>query len=178
VEAILVLVDIIAVLILIFSFVGGIKEGAIKSILSFIALMIAIPVTGATFFLLTTVLGFMTDTIWRNFLGFFGTFVIVSIILGILLWLPRHVFEKFWNGGCIFGFVGGLFSLVGAAVSLVLLKILVHAYPIFDWLDYVLTNSTVISTLNANLGFINSMLPQLYSGSSQIVMMIKHYISV
>jgi uncharacterized membrane protein required for colicin V production len=162
-------VDIIAVLILIFSFIGGLKEGAIKSLLSFISLIIAIPITGATYYLLTSAFGFIADANWRNFLGFFGTFVIISIILGMLLWLPRHFFEKFWNGGCIFGIVGGFFSLVSAAISMALLAIIINAFPVFDWLDYALTNSSVISWLVANLGFIEMMLPQL-SMNNQILM--------
>jgi uncharacterized membrane protein required for colicin V production len=161
-------IDIIAVLILIFSFAGGLKEGAIRSFFSCISLIISIPVTSATYYLLSSVFGFIADDNWRNFLGFFGTFIIISIILGILLWLPRRFFEKFWNGGCIFSIVGGFFSLASAAISLALLAIIVHAFPIFDWLDYALTNSSVISWLVANLGFIKMMTPQISTNSQAL----------
>jgi uncharacterized membrane protein required for colicin V production len=171
-------VDIIIFLILIFSFAGGIKEGAIKGMLSFLSLIIAIPVTGATSWWFTSVLNFIDDAVWQNFLGFLGTFVIISIVLGILLWLPRHFFEKFWDGGCIFGFAGGVFAAADAAVSITLLSMLIHTYPIFDWLDFALTNSVAVSWLVSNLGFIKLMLPQLSIGSSQLVLTAFQYFSV
>jgi uncharacterized membrane protein required for colicin V production len=165
-------IDIIAVLILIFSFAGGLKEGAIRSLLSLISIIITIPITGITYYYMASVFSFMGNSNWSNFLGFFSTFIIISIIFGILLWLPRRFFEKFWNGGCIFSFLGGLFSMIGAAISMALLTIVVNAFPIFDWLQFALNSSTIITWLTGTMSFIQWMLPVIYK-TPQFIALIK-----
>ena len=58
------IVDIIVIIILILSFVGGLKDGAVKSFFSLLALVIAIPLTGLSYRLLATILSFLPGTNW------------------------------------------------------------------------------------------------------------------
>ena len=63
-------VSIIALIILFFSFIGGLKEGAVKGFFSFITLIIAIPITGMSYPLLADILSFLPGQDWENFIGF------------------------------------------------------------------------------------------------------------
>ena len=64
-------VNIIAIIILFFSFIGGLKEGAVKQFVNLLAAIIAIPLAGLSYHLLATVLAFLPGTNWENFIGFF-----------------------------------------------------------------------------------------------------------
>jgi len=155
-------VDIIAVLILIFSFIGGLKEGAVKSFFALIAMFISIPIAGFIYGYFVAVLGFIPSDIWRNFIGFFAAFIIISVILAVIFLIPRHLLGGIWDKGILSPLLGGLFSLIGAGISLVLLRIVVHTFPIFDWLDYILVNSAVIGWLTTYLDFVRLMLPEVF----------------
>ena len=155
-------VDVIAALILIFSFIGGLKEGAVKSFFALVAMFISIPVTGFLYGYIVDILFFIPSEVWRNFIGFFGAFIIISIILAIIFLIPRNLLGGLWDKGVLSPLLGGLFSLIGAGISLVLLRIVVHTFPIFDWLDYVLVNSSVVSWLTTYLDFIRLMLPEVF----------------
>jgi uncharacterized membrane protein required for colicin V production len=155
-------VDVIAALILIFSFIGGLKEGAVRSFFALIAMFISIPVTGFLYGYVVNILFFIPSEAWRNFLGFFGAYIIISVILAVIFMIPRHLLGNIWDKGILSPLLGGLFSLIGAGISIVLLRIVVHTYPIFDWLDYILVNSSVISWLTTYLDFIRLMLPEVF----------------
>ena len=89
-------VNILAVLVLFFSFIGGVKEGAVKNFFSLIALIIAIPLTGVSYRILATHLSFLPGENWQNFVGFLVTLVLISIILYFALLLPRKFTEIIW----------------------------------------------------------------------------------
>ncbi len=160
-------IDVIAALILIFSFIGGLKEGAVKSFFALISLFLSIPLSGFLYGYAVNLLFFIPSETWRNFLGFFGAFIVISIILAIIFMIPRGLLGGIWDKGLLSPLLGGLFSLIGAGISLVLLRIVVHTFPVFDWLDYFLVNSSVISWLTNYLDFIRLMLPEVFwRGSS------------
>ena len=87
-------VNILAVLVLFFSFTGGLKEGAVKNFFSLIALIIAIPLTRVSYHLLATILSFLPGENWENFVGFFVTLALISIILYFVFLLPRKFIQK------------------------------------------------------------------------------------
>jgi uncharacterized membrane protein required for colicin V production len=155
-------VDVMAALILIFSFIGGLKEGAVKSFFALVAMFIAIPLTGFLYGYVVEVFFFIPSETWRNFLGFFGAYIIISVLLAIVFMIPRHLLGNVWDKGVLSPLLGGLFSLIVGGISLVLLRIVVHTFPIFDWLDYILVHSSVISWLTAYLDFIRLMLPEVF----------------
>ena len=86
--------DIIVIIILILTIIGGAKDGAIKSFFSLIGLIIAIPLTGLSYHLIATILSFLPGTNWENFLGFFITMGIISVILYFIFLLPRKFIQK------------------------------------------------------------------------------------
>ena len=163
-------IEIVFTLIFIFAFVGGLKDGAVKGFFSLIALFIVIPTTGYFYPYFVNILQFIPDEIWRSFIGFFGTFIIFSIIIGLILLIPSKLLTAAWNKGVLYILLGGLFSVISCAISLSLLQIVVHTYPIFDWLDYFLSNSEVLSWFSKYFDFISLMLPELFhSGSIKAV---------
>ena len=83
--------NIFAAFILFFSFIGGLKDGAVKSFFSLISLLIAIPLSGIFYNLIARVLSFLPGENWENFVGFFITFGIISLTLFFVFFWPRTI---------------------------------------------------------------------------------------
>jgi len=128
----MVLVDIIVVILLILSFLGGLKDGTVKTGSSLVALIISIPLTTFSYKVLASLLSFLPGDTWQNFLGFFITMGIISIILHIVFFLPRKLIGAVWKKGIFSRLLGGALSLVGAIIGMVVFVLLVQTYPIFD----------------------------------------------
>jgi len=96
-------VSILAVIIIILSFFGGLKEGAVKNFFSLVVLIIAIPLAGLWYHLIAIILSFLPGTNWENFVGFFITLGLISIILHFILLLPRKIIQKVWRKGIFSG---------------------------------------------------------------------------
>ena len=154
-------VSIIAVLILFFSLIGGLKDGAVKSFFSLIALIIAIPLTGISYHLLANVFSFLPGENWGNFVGFFVTLVLISIILHFVLFLPKRLTQKAWNRGVLFRLIGGILNILNTAIGMVLFALLVQAYPIIGWLEQAVAGSSVLTWLVVQLSFVQAMLPEV-----------------
>jgi uncharacterized membrane protein required for colicin V production len=157
--------DIIISLLYVFVFIGGLKEGAVKSFFSLISLIIAIPVTGLLFHLLAGLFSFLHNDVWANFLGFVITFAVISIILALIFLIPGKLIGVAWSKGVLASILGGVFSIIGFSITLVLFTILIDAYPIWNWLANVLTGSQIINWLLHALGFIRFMLPAAFSAA-------------
>jgi len=155
-------VSILAVLILLFSFIGGLREGAVKSFFSLIALFIAIPLAGVSYHLLANVLSFLPGDNWENFVGFFVTLAVISIALHFVLLLPSKFAQKVWNKGVLFRLIGGILNILNAAVGMVVFTILIQAYPIISWLEQTVAGSGVLIWLVMHLGFVQAMLPDIF----------------
>ena len=154
-------VSIIAALILFFSLIGGLKDGAVKSFFSLIALIIAIPLTGISYHLLANVFSFLPGENWGNFVGFFVTLVLINIILHFVLFLPRRLTRKAWNRGVLFRLIGGLLNILNTAIGMVLFVLLLQAYPIIAWLEQAVAGSSVLTWLVVLLSFVQAMLPEV-----------------
>ena len=155
-------VDVIVVLILFFSFVAGLKGGAVNGFFSLLTLIIAIPVAGTFYGFLASYLSFLPGEDWSNFLGFLGTFIVVSIILSLIFWIPRHFTNFAWNSGCLFRLIGGVFILVNAATGLTLIVILFRTFPVIPWLNNLFADTTILSWLVRRLDFIGYLLPVVF----------------
>jgi len=163
-------VNIIAGLILFFSLIGGLKEGAVRNFFSLIALIIAIPVAGVSYRLLANLLSFMPGENWENFVGFFITLALISVILYFVFLLPRRFIHKAWNKGLLFRLLGAALGLFNAAIGMVVFTLVLQAYPIFGWLEEAVTASGILSWLVVHLGFVQAMLPQLFQHAATTVL--------
>ena len=69
--------------------------------------------------------------------------------------------EKTWHE--VFGFrvVGGLLNLLGAVIGLVVLTTIVSAFPVWEWLRFHLSDSSLINWLMENFTFVQSLLPEV-----------------
>lgn len=152
-------VDIIIVLILVFSFLGGLKAGAVNGFFSLLTLIIAIPITGAFYGYIASLLSFLQGEDWENFLGFLITLVVTSIILSLIFLIPRHFIKSVLNDGGFFSIIGGVFNLANSAIGLALLVLLFQTYPIIPWLNNVIADSTILTWLVVHLDFIQYLLP-------------------
>jgi uncharacterized membrane protein required for colicin V production len=162
-------VNIIACLILFFSFVGGLREGAVKHFFSLIALLIAIPLAGLSYRWLAGILSFIPGENWENFLGFFITLAIISVILNLIFLLPRKFIQKVWKKGLLFRLAGAVLNIFSAAIGLTVFTIVLQVYPIFDWLERAVMGSVVLNWLVVCLGFVQLMLPDLFRYAGTVV---------
>jgi len=155
-------IDIIVIIILILTFIGGLKEGAVKNFFSLVALIIAIPLTGLSYRLIASIFSFLPGTNWENFLGFFITMGIISVILHFIFLLPRKFIQKIWKKGCLFRLLGGVLNLFEGAIGLTVLTLVLRAYPIFDWLERWVSSSGILMWLVDKFGFVQAMLPGIF----------------
>ena len=158
------IVDITVALVLIFSFIGGLKEGAIKEFFGLLAFIIAIPLTGVFYGYVVSWFSFVGDSTWRTFLAFLLTMGIIMILLYLLFWVPRHLLEKVWNGGFFWSLLGGVLGTLNSALGLVLLVGLIDIYPVLPWLGDVSVSSNVLNWLVNTFGaFIMTLLKGIHS---------------
>jgi uncharacterized membrane protein required for colicin V production len=153
-------VSIIAALILFFSIIGGIKEGAVKQFFTLLATLIAIPIAGLSYQVLADWLSFIPGQNWENFIAFFIMMAVVSIILYFVFIIPGRMFKKSWDVGGWFAVLGAVFGLFNAAIGMVVFALVLHAYPIIDWLASSVAGSGVISWLVSVFGFVQAVLPE------------------
>lgn len=165
----MILVDILAVIILIFSFLGGLKEGAVKHFFNLIVLIVAILVAVRCYHWIAIVLSFLPGTNWGNFVGFFIALALVSVILHFIFLLPRKIVQKIWKRGALFRLLGGALSIVSASIGVVVFVLTVGAYPIFGWLEHAVTNSSVLTWLVEHLSFVQAMLPEAFRNAATLV---------
>ncbi len=168
-------VDIIVALILLFSFIGGIMGGAVKNFFSLISLLIAIPLAGMFYHLLADLLSFIPGENWGNFLSFFIMLAVISIILHFIFLLPRKVAEKAWNKGFLFRLIGAIFNIFTAAIGMVVFTLVLHAYPIFGWLEEAVSDSSVLTWLVVHLSFIQAVLPEVFRQAATMVGLISNF---
>ena len=162
-------VNIIAVIILFFSLVGGLKEGAVKQFFNLLVLIIAIPLAGLFCSFIATVFSFLPGTNWENFFGFFITLALISVIFHIIFFVPNRITRKIWKKGLLFRVFGGAFNLLNASIGLVVLTLVLATYPILDWLERVVTNASVPVWLVDHLAFVQAMLPEVFHKTASLV---------
>ena len=159
------IVNIIAGLVLIFSFIGGIAQGAVKSLFSLVASLLALWLTGLCYHIPAGWLSFIRGENWENFLGFIITLAVISIVLHLILFLPRFILNKLWFiKGLLFRLLGGIFNLFNCAIGLTVFTLLVAAYPIMGWLEDAVLGSSILTGLVHYLGFIQALIPGLGQG--------------
>jgi uncharacterized membrane protein required for colicin V production len=154
--------DIIAVIILIGTFFGGLSEGAVRSALSLVTLLIAIPTAGLFYYILANVFAFLPGPNWNNFVGFFVTLGIITAILQLIFLVPRKIAEKIFGKGLLSRLGGAVVNLIGTGISFALLVIVLRAYPVVDWLVQAVSQSTILTRLAQIFGFVASMLPSQF----------------
>jgi uncharacterized membrane protein required for colicin V production len=157
-----IIVDILLTLVLIFSFFGGLKGGAVKGFFGLIGLLIALPVTGAMFRIVAVLLTFLPGENWENFFGFYITLAIVSIITFLIFLIPRKLLQAVWNGGLLSSLIGGIFGVISAAIGLAVFVFLVRTFPIMDWLVSVVNGSSVLTWMATYLNFVQFLLPEVF----------------
>ena len=165
----MILVNIIAVIILSFSIIGGLKEGAVKNFFSLMVLIIAIPLAGLSYRLIATILAFLPGTNWENFLGFFITLGLISAIFHLVFLLPRKITQQIWRKGTFFRLLGGALNVLNASIGLVVFTLVLGTYPIIDWLAQAVTNASVPVWMVEHLSFIQTMLPEIFHDTANTI---------
>ena len=156
------LVDIIIVLILVIAFVGGLIEGAAKSFFRLLGLVIALPLTGALYPLLASVLSFLPGENWENFVSFIIILAILSTLLYLVFFIPRKFVEKISIDVGILRLIGGCLNILNSALGLVVFTLLIQVYPIMGWLEDVIAQSNILTWLVMHLEFVKVLLPELF----------------
>ena len=148
------IIDVIVALVMIFSFIGGLKEGAVKEFLNLLAFIVALSLTGAFTAYFLGWMSFVPDRLWQAFFTFLVTMGIITIILHLVFLLPRHLLDRVWNGGFIWNALGGIFGVVNTALGLALMVILFEIYPVLDRLSDLLAASNLLNWLVSSFGSI------------------------
>ena len=161
--------DILAAIILIISFFGGIKEGAVRNFFSLVVLVIAIPIAGRYYYLIASIISFLQESNWENFIGFFITLAIVSVILRFIFFLPGRLIQKIWKRGLLFRLLGGALGILNASIGMVVFVLAVEAYPVIEWLERIITSSGVLMWLVELLSFVQVLLPEMFRGTAVAV---------
>jgi len=159
-------IDIILIIILVFSFLAGVKAGLINSLFSLVIFLIALVVAGFYYVFVSSLLSFLPGENWSKFFGFVIAIVIVSIILSIVCVIPRALLKSIWNGGGFFGLVGGVFNLFNTSIGFVVFIILLQQYPIIPYINNLFDRSYILTWLTSNLGFIYFLLPVTFRSVS------------
>jgi uncharacterized membrane protein required for colicin V production len=160
------LVNILALLVLFFSFIGGLKEGAVKNFFSLIALIIAIPLAGVSYRLLAAILSFLPGENWQNFVGFFVMLALINIASYFVFLLPRTFIQKNWENGFPYRLIGGILNTFIAAIGMVVFILVIGAYPIIGWLEQIVASSSVLTLLAERLSFVQAMLPEAFQDAA------------
>jgi len=155
-------VSVIAALILLFSIIGGLREGAVRQLFALLATIISVPIAGLTYRGLAGILSFIPGENWENFIAFFIMMAVISIVLYFIFLLPARGLKRAWPGGAFFCALGAIFSLVNAAIGMVVFALVLHAYPIFDWLERAVSGSDVIAFLVSVFGCAQAVLPEVF----------------
>ena len=159
-------VSLFVVFILIVSFLSGLKEGALKHFFNLAASLLAIYITGLTYHFVAGLLSFLPDENLENFLGFFITFGIFSAMLQLTFLLPRKLLNVIWKRGVGYRLLGGGLSAVNTSIGLVVIALVLSAFPIFEWLGRWVAGSSVMSSLVQVFGFIQVLLPEEFLASA------------
>jgi uncharacterized membrane protein required for colicin V production len=155
-------VDILVIIVLVFSFIGGLRQGAVNNLSNLIATIIGIPAAGLTYRWLAGLLSSLPGVNWENFLGFYVTFGIIFAVIFLILHPLRKSIGAAWNAGFLFRFFGGILLMLSSMIGFVVLALVIGAYPIFDWLERWLGSSVVIDSLVRSFGFVGLMLPEVF----------------
>lgn len=147
-----IIIDIVVALVLVFSFLGGLKDGAVREFFGLLAFIIALSLTGAFLTYVRGWMSFIQDQVWRDFFAFLVTMGIITLVLHLVFILPRSLLNGVWEGGFIWSALGGLFGLANTALGLVLMVILFDMYPVLGWLNDLLGASNVLNWLVSNFG--------------------------
>jgi uncharacterized membrane protein required for colicin V production len=157
----MVIITIIAALILIFSFFGGLTQGLVKSFFSLATFLISVPVAGLYYKSAASWLGFIHNQNWQHFLGFFIIMCISSIILSIIFFLPRKIIDNIIPKFIVLNVVGGLLNLLGSVMGLIVLGCLINAFPVWEWLRSGMNDSGLISWLMSHFALTKYLLPEI-----------------
>ena len=162
-------VNIIAIIILFFSLLGGLKEGAVKHSFSILALIIAVSISGLYYRLIAIILSFLPGTNWENFTGFFIALGLTLAILHLIFLLPRKIVQQIWKRGLIFRLLGGAMNVLNTSIVMVVLTLALGAYPVIDWLARAVTHAGIPVRLVEHLSFVQAMLPEVFRAAAALI---------
>ena len=163
------MVSIIALIVLFFSLLGGMKEGAVKNLFSLVIYIFAIYIAGFLYHLVATILSFLPGSNWENFIGFFITMGLIMAILHLIAFIPRKIIQKMWKRGLLFRMLGGALRIFSTGIGLALFTLVIAAFPIVGWLERVVVNASVMQWLVAQLGFVQALLPGVFRDAAALI---------
>ena len=70
--------------------------------------------------------------------------------------------KKLWKKGCSFRIFGGVLNLFNAGISMTVVSLVILAYPIFGWLEHIVSSSGILMWLVDKFGFVAAMLPEVF----------------
>jgi hypothetical protein len=158
----MILINVITGLILVISFIDGFSGGIVKHFFSFIVFIIAIPLTGISHHLIASVLSFLPGEYWSYFVGFFITLIIFIIVFHFAFYLPRKYVLATFHEGILLGIAGGLIGVFKAMIGIVLVLLVLHAYPVIRGLDSVLMDSGTLTWFIDHFRFVQLLLPKTF----------------
>ncbi len=163
-------IDAIIAIGLIVSIFAGLKGGTFKGVGGLVATLVAIPLAGFSYGVPAWAISFLPGTAWENFLGFGIAFGLIQWILKIPLNIERWLTgEKRQAKGPVNRAIGGAANLLNGGITVLLFSLMVAAYPVFGWLYNAVVGSRLVTSLEARLGFVPGMLPEVFKTAAEAI---------
>lgn len=154
-------IDIIFSILLIFSFIYGLKQGAIRSLFSLISIVVSIFLTNLLFKYSLNFFSFIGDTNWHGFVAFFALLILISVLLSLILLLPQKLLTSNTNEGLLSMSIGGFISIICILIFLVVLKLVTDVFPISIWFQNILNASLIVRWTVKYFNFVGFLMPNI-----------------
>ena len=76
--------------------------------------------------------------------------------------MPRKYALSTFNEGILMGIAGGIINIFKAATGIVLLLLVLHAYPVVQELEPLLMDSSILTWLLGHFRFVQLLLPETF----------------
>ena len=116
--------------------------------------MIAVPLTGLSYYLMAMAFSFIPGENWNQFIGFFITLALYSVIFHFVFYTPRKYARSIFLEGILMRIGGGLINVFKSIMGIVLLLLVLHAYPVIRGLEPILLESGVLMWLLNHFRFV------------------------
>lgn len=136
-------IDVIISILLIFSFIYGLKQGAIKSLFSLITIVAGIFLTNLFFKYSLNLFSLILDPNWHGFIAFFSLLILICILISLIFLLPGKLLAPNLNQGLLSMSIGGFISIICILIFLALLKLIIDIFPISIWFQNILNTSAI-----------------------------------
>ena len=152
------IVDVVLGLLFFLVFVGSYNEGLVKNLFSLVSSVAGFYFASLSYSLLTGVLSPLPGTNWDYFAAFFIMAIVFNIVLTLLFWPARALYERNYEPSFTSNLAGGLVGAVDLAIGLEIFSLVIKEYPVHSLLERIVIESEIFRGLANNFGFLEALI--------------------